>query len=78
MLAKIKKYKVGLVVLATLVFSIALAPAVLATAADTLGLTYGTSSLVCCQFLLCQEQLRFMLQGIGMFLSMGVSWVTHF
>lgn len=46
MLAQIAKYKVGLTILATLVFSLALAPAALATQTTQtrLGLTYGTSS----------------------------------
>lgn len=44
MLAQIAKYKVGLTVLATLVFSLALAPVALAapTTQQALGLTYGT------------------------------------
>ena len=44
MLAQIAKYKVGLTILATLVFSLALAPAALAapTTQQALGLTYGT------------------------------------
>lgn len=44
MLAKIAKYRVGLSILATLVFSLALAPAALATqnTQQALGLTYGT------------------------------------
>ena len=45
MLRKLANYKVGLVILATLAFSLASAPAALAqTAADTLGLTYGTTT----------------------------------
>ena len=43
MLAQIAKYRVGLSILATLVFSLALAPAALAaTTQETLGLTYGS------------------------------------
>ena len=45
MLAKLVKYKVGLTVLATLVFSLALAPAALAQALpDPFGQNYGASS----------------------------------
>lgn len=43
MLAQIAKYRVGLTILATLVFSLALAPAALAVNAR-LGLDYGTVS----------------------------------
>lgn len=43
MLAQIAKYRVGLTILATLVFSLALVPAALAqTTQQALGLTYGT------------------------------------
>lgn len=41
MLAKLAKYRVGITILATLVFSMALAPAVLAET-DPFGLSYGT------------------------------------
>ena len=45
MLAQIAKYKVGLTILATLVFSLALAPAVLATTPPPpFGLAYGTAT----------------------------------
>lgn len=44
MLTKLLKYKVGLSILVAMVFSLALAPAVLAQIEEDFGLTYGTVS----------------------------------